>query len=209
MNRELDAMIGVQGAGSVTDAKSRTQDAELVDAARRGAADAFEELLGRYYEKLYGVIARMVREPEQARDLTQDCFLRAWRALPDFAGEASFFTWLYQIARNLVISAARRERARPKITASIDQASEDRTEWRDTSALDPAEPLNRRERRLALIQAIESLPPDFREVIVLRDLEGLAYEELAILLKVPVGTVRSRLFRARMELKTRLAETES
>jgi RNA polymerase sigma-70 factor, ECF subfamily len=187
---------------------SEVADAELIKLAAGGDGDAFEELMVRYYDKVYAVLARMVHDAERARDLTQECFLKVWRALPSFAGESSFYTWVYQISRNLVISELRRERARPRVSASIDQgegSGGDAPVAVADERGDPVRAASRRERQRVLVDAVASLAPDFREIIVLRDIERLAYEEIAVMLSIPVGTVRSRLHRARCELKAKIS----
>lgn len=163
----------------------------------------------RYYDRIYGAIGRMIRDPERARDLTQECFIRAWRALSTFGGQSGFYTWLYQISRNVVISEVRKERVRPRIAVSLDDDGDRSTaraiepEATDRSAADV---VLDREKKDAILDALASLAPDFREVIVLRDIEDLSYEEIAALLDIPVGTVRSRLFRGRAELKAKVEE---
>lgn len=194
----------------MSSSQEKLTDAALVERTQGGDPLAFEELMRRHYERTYAVIVRMVHDNEKARDLTQECFLRAWRSIGTFARESSFFTWLYQISRNLVISEARRERARPRIKLSIDSAPGDADDGGridpEASGISPDGSVLSGERRAALLDAIANLPPDFREVIVLRDVEDLSYEELAQMLEIPVGTVRSRLFRARAELKSRIAD---
>jgi RNA polymerase sigma-70 factor (ECF subfamily) len=185
-------------------------DLELVRlAVDEDLALAFEELMSRYYERTYAVLYRMVRDQDSAWDLTQETFLKAWRALSTYSGDAAFFTWIYRIARNLVSSEYRKLKARPKVVLSLgDRQSED-----DKAGLDPESPdigpdekSYREERRQRILEAVRSLVPDFREIIVLRDLEKRSYDVIADLLEIPVGTVRSRLHRARLELKAKLAD---
>ena len=171
--------------------------------------EAFELLMSRYQARIYSVIMRLVRDQERARDLTQETFMKAWRGLAGFEGGAGFYTWLYRISRNLVTSDWRREKSRPRFTHSVDEAP---TEGRATGAAvvpidrrsDPGDRARARERQRLLLDAIDELVPDFKEILVLRDLEGLAYEEIADMLDLPVGTVRSRLHRARLELKAKI-----
>jgi RNA polymerase sigma-70 factor (ECF subfamily) len=186
-------------------------DRELVRRAvslRDGAA--FEALIGRYHSRVFRVIMRLVKHSERAQDLTQETFLRAWRALPSYGGEAGFFTWIYRIARNTVTSDWRRTRSRPKVTQSLDEPAGDGRRvdahcLADTSA-EPARIASQRERQSVLQEAIDSLTADFREIIVLRDIEDCSYEDIATMLEVPVGTVRSRLHRARLELRSRIGK---
>jgi len=162
--------------------------------------------MSRYHDRIYGVIARLVRDADHARDLVQEAFLKAWRGLPRFEGTSSFYTWLYRIARNLVISDISRAMARPRVTLSLDESADEHHGEVVDSRDGPGTTTLKGERRRLVADAILALVPDFREIIVLRDVEGLSYEEIAELLEIPVGTVRSRLHRARLELKARLAD---
>lgn len=186
------------------------EDVELVRlAGPERQPEAFEELMRRHQGRLYGALARMVRDRERVEDLCQETFLKAWRGLATFSGDAAFYTWLYRIARNQVASEFRREQARPKLRLSLDQPFEEdgpRLEAPAPPDSDPGRAVLDAERRAAVFRAIRDLVPDFREIIVLRDLERRSYEDMAELLEVPVGTVRSRLHRARMELKSRLQD---
>lgn len=186
-----------------------SHDEELVrQAVDRESAEAFEELMSRYYERTYAIIFRMVRETETARDLTQETFLKAWRGLSSYSGDAAFFTWIYRIARNLVSSEYRRLRVRPQVVMTLGDTGEADSPGFDPQSRgqSPEEETSRHERREKITEAIAGLPPDFREIIVLRDLEKTSYDEIAELLEIPVGTVRSRLHRARMELKAKLSD---
>jgi RNA polymerase sigma-70 factor (ECF subfamily) len=168
---------------------------------------AFDALVVRHQDRIFGLIARMVPDQEAARDLTQDTFLKAFKGLRGFSGEASFYTWLYRIARNVVTSHARYQAARPRISASLDAEDPDRGPLRvvlAAPAKDPVEGAIESERRAMLLAALAALSPEFREIIVLRDFEDRSYEEIAELLEVPPGTVRSRLHRARADLRERL-----
>ena len=186
-------------------------DAELVAQCVDGSRpSAFEDLVDRYGERLYRVVHRLVGDAEMARDLTQDTFLKAWRGLPSFSGSSSFYTWIYRIARNVVTSEYRRLQARPRVVRSLDAGpnggSDDASERLDVAddGEGPRSALMSKERREAVTAAIVALVPEFREIIVLRDIEKHSYEDIAEMLTIPVGTVRSRLHRARMELKASL-----
>ncbi|HYC76326.1 MAG TPA: sigma-70 family RNA polymerase sigma factor [Planctomycetota bacterium] len=172
-----------------------------------GDRSAFDLLVAKHSDRLYGTLHRVVGDPEQAMNLAQETFFKAWRGLRGFSGEASFFTWLYRIARNAVTSAARYDGARPKISASLDAPSKDDARPRIEPAAEGADPAARllaEERRELVIREVAALPPDFREVVVLRDFEDRPYEEIAELLGVAVGTVKSRLHRGRAALAERL-----
>ncbi len=173
-----------------------------------GDLSAFDALVERYQDRLFGVIARLVSDQERARDLTQESFLKAFRGLRGFTGDSAFYTWLYRIARNVITSAARYDQARPVIAVSLDAPPSDGGDGRrvdpPASGGDPVERIMEDERRMLVLVAVAQLAADFREVLVLRDFEDRPYEEIAAMLDIPVGTVRSRLHRARADLKDRL-----
>ena len=188
---------------------TRQDDLTLAREAAQGRPEAFDLLVQRHQDRVYGVIHRMVADREKAMDLTQETFLRAWRGLGSFGGQSAFFTWLYRIARNVVMSAGRYDAARPKIRVSLDEPDggsdgDARRMDPEDDAGAPEEDLLLKEQRDLVLDAIASLPSDFREIVVFRDMEDRSYEEISELLDVPLGTVRSRLHRARMELKERL-----
>jgi len=173
-------------------------DAGLVDRLRAGDARAFEELVRHYQHRVFGVAARMLGNGAEAEEVAQEVFLRVYRAIADFRGEAKLSTWLYAITSRLCLTrlgAGERRLAR--------EGEETLTRLANGHA-SPAAALERSELEAALHRAIAELPEDRRIVVVLRDLEGLAYEEIAAALDLPVGTVRSRLHRARMDLKEKL-----
>jgi RNA polymerase sigma-70 factor (ECF subfamily) len=180
----------------------RDDDQCLIDACCAGETDAFGVLVRRYQDRLYPTLLRLSGCAEDAHDLLQDAFLRAYQKLGSFHGESSFFTWVYRIAVNLALSDRRRKRAFRRRQESARDESFDPP---DPSAdSDPALPMERAERDQQVQRALDGLAVDHRAVIVLKDLDGLRYEEIAALLGVPVGTVRSRLHRARSELRERL-----
>lgn len=185
--------------------ETRQDDQALVEEAIGGSVEAFEALVARYQDRIFGMIHRMVNDPERARDLTQESFLKAWKGLSGFQAQSAFFTWLYRISRNVVMSAGRYDAARPRLRQSLDDRESDGPKIDpETVAKGPRESMLAEEQRVLVLDAIASLPGDFREIVVLRDMEDRPYEEIAELLDIPVGTVRSRLHRARLELKNRL-----
>ncbi len=173
-------------------------DQSLIDACRAGDTEAFGELVRRYQDRLYPTLFRLTGSADDALDLLQDVFLRAYLKLGQFHGESSFYTWLYRLAINLALSERRRRRP---VSPSLAVEPSDVFEQSD-----PAGPLLRAEQERQVHQAIASLAPEHRAVVVLKDLDGLPYEEIAMILKIPVGTVRSRLHRARNELRLKLQE---
>ena len=189
--------------------ETRQDDLSLAVAAVEGRHDAFDVLVERHHGRVFGVVHRMVGDREKAMDLTQETFLKAWKGLGGFSGQSAFFTWLYRIARNVVMSQGRYDSARPRIRVSLDEPDSSgvgegrRMEPVDATRL-PGERLLAEEQQGLVTEAITALPSDFREIVVLRDMQDRPYEEIAELLEIPVGTVRSRLHRARMELKERL-----
>ena len=173
-------------------------DGDLLARLRRGEPRAFEDLVIRYQHAVYGVALRMLGTRAEAEDVAQEAFLRAYRAVAGFRGEAKLSTWLYAIASRLCLNRLasadrRRTRHGDDLLAGVADG-----------APDPVDTVDARERDAALHRAIAELSDERRMVVVLADLEGLSYEEIAEALTLPVGTVRSRLHRARMELRERL-----
>lgn len=183
---------------------------DLIEKARRGDREAFRVLLESHQERVFRFVIRMLRcDRETAADLAQEVFLRVWKGLPNFDGRARFTTWTYKIAINLCITEQRRRRAmkRGKATFSLDQP----VPGTDDLYADPAAPDRRPEVSAhqidfarAVRAAIAELPDEFRDAVTLRDLEDLDYEEIAEVLDIPPGTVRSRIHRGRLLLQAKL-----
>ena len=192
--------------------KEETVEA-LVERARAGDLEAFESLVARYQDRVYNYVLRMIYDPMEAQDVAQDTFVRAWQGLPRFRGASSFQTWLYRIASNLAIDAARSRKRRGLVTVSLDEpvegidASELEHDLPDDERTGPAEALEQQELRQYVWAGIGELSNKLRPVIVLADLQGLSYGEIAGILGCPVGTVKSRLFNARSQLRDKLKET--
>jgi RNA polymerase sigma-70 factor (ECF subfamily) len=172
-------------------------DPEWLARLRTGDARAFEELVIAYQHRVFAVALRMLGSRAEAEEIAQETFVRAHRALPDFRGDAKLSTWLYAIASRLCLNrlAAGDRRMRREGEETLLRLPAD---------ADPAAGLERREVEAALHRAIEALPEERRIVVILRDLEGLGYEDIAQALGLELGTVRSRLHRARMELKEKM-----
>jgi RNA polymerase sigma factor (sigma-70 family) len=171
---------------------------EFVARLRAGEPKAFEELVATYQHRVFGVALRMLRNAAEAEEVAQEAFLRAHRALADFRGDAKLSTWLYAIVSRLCLTrlgSGERRMARQGEETLMRLAN---------SEGDPSDALERGEVEAALHRAIAELPEDRRIVVVLRDLEGLSYEEIAQALDLELGTVRSRLHRARMDLKDKM-----
>ncbi len=180
-------------------------DAEAVDRCRAGRAEAFEVLVERHQKRMLNLAYRMLGDYDEACDVVQEAFLAAWRALPKFRGEARFSTWLHGIVLNGSRNRLQQVRARSRHEAPApgDPGEEDGgLPCRAVSPLEsPGERLERREREEKVQECIGSLESDYREVLVLRDIQGYSYEEIGDMLRLPGGTVRSRLFRARSAMK--------
>lgn len=177
----------------------RDDDQSLVEACRAGDPDAFGVLVRRYQDRLYPTVLRLTGRTEDAHDLLQEAFFRAFLKLRDFHGDSSFYTWIYRIAVNLALSGRRRRRA-----VAEGQGGDLPDPADDSGLTDPALPLERAEREDRIHRALQALAEDHRAVVVMKDLDGLRYEEIAAILRIPIGTVRSRLHRARCELRERL-----
>jgi RNA polymerase sigma-70 factor (ECF subfamily) len=190
-------------------ADERSADLEAIRKCRAGDREAFGDLVGRWQDRIYGAVYRMVRDAETARDLAQETFVKAYTKLDSFQGGSAFGTWLYAIALNQVRGEMRKRSAQKRHDPLSLDAIRDGAQGADTDPADPRETAPQRvvaaEQCALLREAIDGLDPEHREVVVLREFEDLSYEEIAEIVGVPVGTVRSRLFRARNELRDRLA----
>ena len=184
---------------------SEDSDLMLVERVQRGDAAGFDLLVVRYQHKVLKLIMRYVHDAVEAEDVAQEAFIRAYRALPSFRGDSAFYTWLYRIAINTAKNALVASRRRP-VDYSLDpQDSEDYV--MQARLKDPETPeglLLTEEIQNTVNSAIENLPEDLRTAIVLRELEGMSYEEIAKAMECPVGTVRSRIFRAREAIDRKL-----
>lgn len=185
-------------------------EGKLVQEAIGGDKNAFEGLVDLYQDRVYNLSFRLTGRQDLAWDLSQEAFMKAFAAISGFKGEAGFYTWIYRIVLNLHINKEKSLAGRlDKKSYSMDNpGDEDRGALKDRLSSeanpDPSDEPMRREREAAVQAAIAALPPDYRQAVLLRDMEGLSYDEIAQMLSIPVGTVRSRLHRAREELKRRL-----
>ena len=175
---------------------------QLVDAARGGDHRAFEALVLKYQDRIYRLIQRMVSGSDVVDDLAQEVFIRAYRSLGDFKGESSLYTWLYKIALNLCRNHYR-TRGRKPAHEELDEA--DGATGVEAGGGTPEDEVSRREFWDHLRRGLDELPAEQREAVVFCDLEGMSYEEMASVIGVPIGTVRSRIFRGRRALQERLA----
>lgn len=188
---------------------SAEADALLIERAKSGEVAAFEMLVVKYRRRIERLIGRIVRDVDLVEDVAQETFIRAYRALPQFRGESAFYTWLYRIAVNTAKKTVSDLARDPVITeASLAQRNEDdetsRVDQELTDGETPEAVLATREIARTVNAAMEALPEDLRQAIVLRELEGLSYDEIAIVMNCPIGTVRSRIFRAREAIAAKL-----
>jgi RNA polymerase sigma-70 factor (ECF subfamily) len=180
-------------------------DGKLVEMVQRGDQAAFNLLVLKYQHRVLKLVNRYVRDPAEAEDIAQETFIKAYRALPSFRGESAFYTWLYRIAantaKNVLVSSRRR-----MVDYNLDLQDPDdyaaQVLLKDTDT--PEGMLLTEEIRTTVTEAMAQLPDDLREAITLRELEGLSYEEIAEVMDCPVGTVRSRIFRAREAIDKKL-----
>jgi RNA polymerase sigma-70 factor (ECF subfamily) len=185
-------------------------DELLVERAKRGETRAFEMLVVKYQRRIERLIARMVRDVDLVQDIAQESFIRAYRALPQFRGDSAFYTWLYRIAVNTAKKALVDLKRDPLVVESaLSSVSDDddetsRVERELTDGATPEAVLASKEIAETVNAAIAALSEDLRQAITLREIEGLSYEEIAEMMNCPIGTVRSRIFRAREAIAQRL-----
>jgi len=182
-------------------------DQRLIAACLEGDTAAFGELVRRYQDRLYNTVYRLVDNAEDAQDVVQESFLSAYQSLDSFKGDALFFTWLYRIAVNTAISLKRKRR----VILSIDGVRNGEASAEPFDPSDVARPghsLEQQEQERRIRQALAMLSPEHRAVLVMKDMEGQKYEAMADVLQVPIGTIRSRLHRARLELREILEREE-
>ena len=184
-------------------------DAALVERAQRGDMAAFEMLVVKYQRRIERLIGRMVRDVDLVADVAQETFIRAYRAIGKFRGESAFYTWLYRIAINTAKKTLLEIKRDPLVTESALRASDDedetsRVENELSDGTTPEAVIASQEIAAAVNAAIEALSDDLRQAITLREIEGLSYDEIAEVMNCPIGTVRSRIFRARDAIAARL-----
>jgi RNA polymerase sigma-70 factor (ECF subfamily) len=184
----------------------REIDQQLVERAQRGDKSAFELLVAKYQRKLARLLSRFIRDPAEVEDVAQEAFIKAYRALPSFRGESAFYTWLYRIgintAKNYLVAMGRRAPTTTEFDSEDAENFEDGDQLRDVNT--PENELMSKQIAQTVNDTMEALPEELRAAIVLREIDGLSYEEIATVMNCPIGTVRSRIFRARETIAERL-----
>jgi RNA polymerase sigma-70 factor (ECF subfamily) len=184
----------------------REIDQLLVERAQAGDKHAFEMLVAKYQRKLARLLSRFVRDQAEVEDVAQEAFIKAYRALPSFRGDSAFYTWLYRIgintAKNYLVAQGRRAPTSTEFDAQDAESFEDAGQLRDINT--PESLLQSKQIGETINAAMDGLPEELRSAIVLREIEGLSYEEIAVAMSCPIGTVRSRIFRAREAVAEKL-----
>jgi RNA polymerase sigma-70 factor (ECF subfamily) len=184
----------------------RDVDAELVARVQRGDKQAFDLLVLKYQRKIMRLLSRMIRDPGEIEDVAQEAFIKAYRALPQFRGESAFYTWLYRIAINTARNWLAQNNRRPSTPSAQENEDGETFDATDnlTDSSNPESEMASRQIADTVNKAINDLPEDLRNAIVMREIDGMSYEDIAESMRCPIGTVRSRIFRAREAIATRL-----
>ena len=186
--------------------RDRDIDQQLVERAQRGDKQAFELLFAKYQRKLSRLLSRFIRDPAEVEDVAQESFIKAYRALPSFRGDSAFYTWLYRIgintAKNYLVAMGRRAPTTTEFDSEEAESFEDGDQLRDINT--PESVLMSKQIAATVNETMEELPDELRAAITLREIEGLSYEEIAGIMNCPIGTVRSRIFRAREAIAAKL-----
>ena len=184
----------------------REVDQQLVERAQRGNKQAFELLVVKYQRKLGRLLSRFIRDSAEVEDVSQEAFIKAYRALPSFRGDSAFYTWLYRIgintAKNYLVAMGRRAPTTTEFDSEEAENFDDGDQLRDLNT--PEAELMTKQIAATVNQTMEELPEELRTAITLREIEGMSYEDIAAVMNCPIGTVRSRIFRARETIAARL-----
>ena len=181
------------------------EDRAALERAKSGDREAFGNLVGKYQDSIVNLILRLVGNYDIAVELAQESFLKAYRGLSKFRLKSSFFTWLYRIATNVALSHRRSEKVRSQAREfAMEEEQLERLEEKGNPGSNPAQTLEEKERQVIIQQALITLEASLRQAVVLRDAEGLSYEEISQVLELPLGTVKSRIHRGRVQLREKL-----
>ena len=184
----------------------REVDRQLVRRAQRGDKRAFGLLVSKYQRKLARLLSRLIRDPAEVEDIAQEAFVKAYRALPSFRGDSAFYTWLYRIgintAKNHLVALGRRAPTTTEFNTDEAEGFEDGEQLRDINT--PESVLMSKQIADTVAEAMDELPEELRMAITMREIEGLSYEDIAAAMNCPIGTVRSRIFRARDAIAAKL-----
>ena len=184
----------------------RDLDRQLVERAQRGEKHAFELLVAKYQRRLARLLSRFIRDPVEVEDVAQEAFIKAYRALPSFRGESAFYTWLYRIgintAKNYLVAMGRRAPTTTEFDSEDAEGFDGGEQLRDINT--PESAMMSKEIARTVDDTMNQLPEELRNAIALREIEGLSYEDIATIMNCPIGTVRSRIFRAREAIAERL-----
>lgn len=180
---------------------TRSEEMNLIRRINSGETELFELLVREHQKTVYNLALRMLRHPEDAQDCAQEAFIKAYRSLPFFRGEASFSSWLYRLTTNVCLDLLRKRRRREEVSLTLEDEDEEPVEYPIADErFSPEASLEKKELRETVQQGLETLPPEFRQVLLLREVGGLSYEEIGQELSLEPGTVKSRIFRARKKL---------
>lgn len=180
---------------------TRQEERSLIRRINAGEPELFELLVVEHQKIVYNLALRMLRHPEDAQDCAQEAFIKAYRSLPLFRGDAAFSSWLYRLTTNVCLDFLRKKKRREELSLTFEDEQAQPLEYAVADErFDPQQELEKKELRRAVRQGLEELPEDFRQVILLREVAGLSYEEIGRQLSLEPGTVKSRLFRARKKL---------
>jgi RNA polymerase sigma-70 factor (ECF subfamily) len=208
--RPVNGPFGAASKESASAVSEDDDDLTLVRRAQQGDRKAFRALFDKYHRRVFAVALGVVKNPQDAHDIVQDAFIKVHRHLPTFQGASSFYTWLYRIAMNLSIDHIRRKKAARQVdfddALRRDNDAEDPGHLIPSLQADPGKTQSRKELSQQIQGALGTLPEIHRKVILLREVEGLSYEEIATVMKVPKGTIMSRLFHARRKMQAALAD---
>ena len=180
---------------------TRQEEAQVIERVLSGDINAYEQLVTQYEKSVYNLALRMTDNPEDAADMAQEAFIKAYNSLSSFRGDSKFSVWLYRIVSNVCLDFLRKQSRRPSVSLSVeDDDGEDVQLDVPDDSMSPELQLERKLTRESVREGLKQLPEDYRQILLLRELQGLSYDEIAETLYIGVGTVKSRIFRAREKL---------